>query len=199
MRPLPTVVTAGIVLVFAAIAVATIFDGSDPEPQTGVQPTIGPTPSPICRIIDGDEVCVGVGEPFCLPTTQVVPFFDQLVLPREIPEGLAFSEACATNCAEGQPCNNPAEIKYKSADGGAHFQVSTATGLAVEPRGRESIQLGSIPGYITRNEGTTGTTVYGVEFELRGRAYTVIAILGPNNRLTEADLNAMALDMAMQG
>jgi hypothetical protein len=40
--------------------------------------------------------------------------------------------------------------------------------------------------------------IYAVDLQKRGRAHTVIAILGPDNRITEAELNAVALDIATQ-
>ena len=40
------------------------------------------------------------------------------------------------------------------------------------------------------------TALYSVEFERDGRAYTVIAILGPENAATREEMNAVALSMA---
>jgi hypothetical protein len=194
VKPIPILVTVGSLLAVGAIVVATIFDGDSEQESVGGLVT--PSPTPFCTTLPGEPgvICPDVQEPVCLPTTDHISFINELVLPRTLPPELAFSEGCAVACVPGAPCNQSAEIKYESADGGAHFQVSTATGFAVEPRERETLQLGPIPGYIIRNQG-----IYGVEFELRGRAYTVIAVLGPENRLTEADLNAVAQDMASQG
>jgi hypothetical protein len=199
VRLLPITPAVAGVLVVAAIAVATACDddSSTGSPNGGSTQTVAATP--ICTFIPGEGIiCRGTPQPRdCRPTADHIPFINQLILPKALPEGVSFAEACLTADPAGLPSSQNAEIKFASDDGGAHFQVSTVI-IAVAPQNRETIQLGSIPGYIIRNPLPDGRTVYGVEFSLGGRAYTVIAFLGPGNRLMEADLNAVALDMATQ-
>lgn len=199
MRPIPVALTVAGVLIVVAIGVATLTDDDSPSGSSLDGSTPSAAATPFCTFVPGEgRVCIGTPQARdCRPTTEHIPFISQLVLPKALPEGLSFDEACVTADPPGIASSQNAEIKYASEDQGAHFQVSTAI-IAVEPRDRETIQLGSVPGYITRTPGAEGKTVYGVEFELAGRAYTVIAILGPDNRLTEADLNAVALEMATQ-
>ena len=177
------------VLAAILLAMAVLLVGCESEEDTVASPT------PYCTIILGDRICPSQSAVDCRPSVDHIPFIRELVLPGTLPEGLEFYEGCVT--AEFPGIEQPiqaAEIKFRSADEKARFQVSTAR-FGVEPNNREAIQLGPVTGYITRTARADGTAIYGVEFPLGPRAYTVIAILGPDNRLTEADLNAVALEM----
>jgi hypothetical protein len=174
------------ILLLAAVLLA----GCENEEGAGVA-----SPTPYCTIILGDRICPSQSAVDCRPSVDHIPFIRELVLPGTLPEGLDFYEGCVT--AEFPGLEQPiqaAEIKYRSADEKAKFQVSTAR-FGVQPNNREAIQLGPVTGFITRTPRADGSEIYGVEFPLGPRAYTVIAILGPENRLTEADLNAIALQM----
>ena len=198
MRPVPVLLILGGVFAVAAIAIATIFDGADEEsPGAGLPQT--PAATPVCTFIEGEgRVCFGTPQPrACLPATDHIPFINELVLPESLPEGMSFSEACLTACPEGIPCNQPAEIKYASADGGAHFQVSTAIADTPCVNGTPA-PFGPLTGCIRRIPRQGGQMVYAVDLQIRGRAHTVIAVLGPENRLSEEDLNAVAVDIASQ-
>jgi len=163
----------------------------------GSPPTVAATP--ICTYIEGEgNICVGTRQPtHCRPSTDHIPFFDELVLPKTLPAGLSFTEACLTACPEGIPCNQPAEVKYASEDGGASFQVSTAIADATCVNAT-TVPYGPESACVRRIAGTEGKSIYAVDLQKRGRAHTVIAILGPDNRITEADLDAVALDIASQ-
>ena len=189
-------------LVFVAIGLVTACgDDSPATPPTGTPgggspATVAATPS--CTFIPGEGlVCIGTPQPTnCLPSTDHIPFFDQLVLPKTLPAGLSFEEACLTACPEGVPCNQPAEIKYANEDGSAKFQISTAIGERAAPGRRSHMdhRAGVSGGLRARGaRASTRSTL-----QLRGRAHTVIAILGPDNRITEAELDAVALDIASQ-
>jgi hypothetical protein len=114
-----------------------------------------------------------------------------------LPEGVSFDEACLTACPEGVPCNQPAEIKYASDDGSVKFQISTAIGPTDCVNGTPA-PFGPQTGCVRRIAGAEGKSIYAIDLQLRGRAHTVIAILGRDNRITEAQLDAVALDIASQ-
>jgi hypothetical protein len=199
MRPIPVLLTIGGALAVAAVVVATIFDGSNENtPGVGQPQTPGATPS--CTFIPGEgRVCIGTPQPRdCRATMDHIPFASELVLPNSLPEGIRFEEACLTACPEGIPCNQPAEIKYASEDGAARFQISTAIAETPCTNGSPA-PFGPLSGCVRRIPGQGGETVYAVDLQLRGRAHTVIAIIGPDNRITEEELNAVAQDMASQG
>ena len=199
MRLLPIAIVALIALLFVAIGLATACSDDSPSPSPGVgsSPTVAATP--FCTFIPGEgRVCVGTPQARdCRPTTEHVLFFDQLVLPKTLPAGLSFDEACITACPEGIPCNQPAEIKYANEDGSMRFQVSTAIADTPCVNGSPA-PFGPETGCIRRIAGSGGEMIYAIDLQKRGRAHTVIAILGPDNKITEAELNAVALDIATQ-
>lgn len=156
---------------------------------TAQAPTSTPplaTPAPTVDPVRGD----------CQPTLSHVPF--QPVLPTYLPDGVKFLEAC-THEDPLQNARRPfqnVELYYYDDARTAWFQVVTAN-VDVQPQGRETIQMGNVVGYVTRTPRPDGTTLYGVEMQLEGRAYTVIAILGAGvNALSEDDLNRVAESMA---
>ena len=196
LLPLSPVVVAA--LAFVAIGLATACEDDPPAgtPGAGSPQTVGPTP--FCTFIPGEgNICVGTRQPTnCQPSTDHIPFFDQLVLPKTLPEGVSFDEACLTACPEGIACNQPAEVKYANEDGSVRFQISTAIG---DPGCTGTpAPYGPVTGCIRRIAGAEGKSIYAVDLQLNGRAHTVIAILGPENRITEADLDAVAVDIASQ-
>ena len=198
MRLLPVSLVVLIALMFVAIGLSTACGDDSPSvtPTAGSSPTVGATP--FCTFIPGEgHVCIATPQPRdCRPTTEHIPFFNQLVLPKTLPAGLSFDEACITACRQGIPCDQPVEVKYASDDGGARFQVSTA--IAETCVNATPIPFGPVSGCIRRLPSSGGESVYAVDLQKRGRAHTVIAILGPDNRITEAELDAVALDIASQ-
>lgn len=197
LLPVSPVVLTALVLIAIGLATACGDDSPSGAPGPGSPQTVAATPS--CTFIPGEgRVCVGTPQPRdCRPSTDHIPFFDQLVLPKTLPAGLSFDEACLTACPEGIPCNQPAEIKYASEDGGARFQISTAIAAATCANGT-TVPYGPESACVRRIAGAEGKSIYAVDLQKRGRAHTVIAILGPDNRITEADLDAVALDIASQ-
>jgi hypothetical protein len=204
VRPIPLLLTVGGVLAVAAIVVATISGGSsEDEPPPGAIVTAQPqTPgaTPFCTFIPGEgNVCVATPPPVdCRPSTDHIPFIDQLVLPQTLPEGFAFTEACLTSCHEGAPCNQPAEIKYATGDGTARFQVSTAIADTCASADSIPTPLGPITGCVRRIPGSGGEAVYAIDMQKNGRAHTVVAVIGPDNSVTEEQMNAVAVDIASQ-
>lgn len=157
--------------------------GTAPAPSSTPPPA---TPAPTVDPVRGD----------CRPTLSHIPF--QPVLPTYLPDGVKLLEACTHEDPlqnSQRPLQN-VELYYYDDARTAWFQVVTAN-LDVQAQGRQTIQLGNVVGYVTRTPRPDGTTLYGVEMQLAGRAYTVIAIIGAGvNALSDEDLNQVAESMA---
>ena len=185
-----------LVLACVILACESDPDPGDPSPTTS-QTSIFNSPVSTC-VIEAEgasPVCVVIDQSgrTCGPSPDFIPFYGELALPDEMPDGMTLVEACMTGALPGIPDSQIAEFIYATADGTKNIHISTARIIPVQARGREPIQLGTRTGYITNTARTDGSTLYSVELERDGRAYTVIAILGPENAATPEQLNEVAL------
>jgi hypothetical protein len=122
-----------------------------------------------------------------------------VILPSVFPQDVRLVEACTHEDLPGLPAVQQAEIIYRNPDESVEIQVATANAMVVpvKPDGREEIDLGNgVTGYIQDRDRGDGTRFWGIEFEAEGRAYTVIAVFGPENKVTEESIIAMAESIA---
>lgn len=120
-----------------------------------------------------------------------------VVLPSAFPQDVQLVEACTHEEEDlpGLPPQQIAELIYRNPDETVEIQIATAN-LAVTPQDREQVDVAGTVGYIQARDRGDGTRTWGIEFEKDGRAYTVIAILGPENQVTEDSIREMAESIA---
>ena len=194
------------VLALVAVAVAACESesgGPSDDTPMATTTTIFNSPRSTCVVeVEGaTPVCVTVDEQgkTCAATPDHISFYEDLVLPTDLPAGMNLAEACLTAPFPGISSQDIAELIYKTADSTKNIHVSTAKIVPIQPQGRPTIQLGERTAYVRDSAISDTAALYSVEFEIGGRAYTVIAILGPENAATREEINAVALSMATAG
>jgi len=200
MKPLVVSCLLALLSLVLIVVAACESEAEGPSQDSPSTTTIFNSPRSTCVIESegASPICVTIDESgsTCAATPDHISFYDDLVLPAELPPGMSLAEACLTAPLPGIPDSQLAELIYQTADGTKNIHVSTARIVPVQAQDRPEIQLGERIGYVRDVAASDNTALYSVEFERDGRAYTVIAILGPENTATREEMNAAALSIA---
>lgn len=129
----------------------------------------------------------------CRPTTAHIPFIAIVAQPAKLPAGMSLVRACWKSPALSEL--QSVTLIYENADKTKSIALAAAN-LPVTPRGRPTVALGGVTGYIDEIPRTDGKTLYGVEFTLSNRAYNVLALLGADNVVTKDEVQAVARSIA---